>query len=144
MTKSQKIVYIVLSLACLVIGGGIYLIYRPRHLVLFNFVPQGCIDYFDNICRSNDITLTHIGQFIVYNLPTFLWTSSYLIIMHVICRDVYGRQRLLFIYALPIVLLICEFLQLFHFIPGTFDIIDLFTYVIPICISLIVDKYEKV
>ena len=53
------------------------------------------------------------------------------------------KQRFLWIYSLPVILLIVEFLQLFPICQGTFDIVDSLCYIIPIIVSLIIDKQNE-
>ena len=67
------------------------------------------------------------------------------ILMQLILENNVGLHRFLWIYLLPILLCLTEILQLFSFIPGTFDILDVCCYIVPMIISLLIDiRYEKV
>lgn len=135
---------VAIAIICLFVGGAIYLLFRTRTLVMFRLMSVEILDKLNMI--SNCIILPHnkLTSFIVYNLPTCLWLVSYLIIMRLICREMPNIQRAILVYTLPIILLAIEFLQVFHSFPGTFDFIDVLTYIIPITISLLIDKnYEK-
>lgn len=136
---------VAIAIICLSIGGVIYLLFRTRTLVMFRIMPMEMLDKLNMI--SHNISLPHnkLTSFIVYNLPTCLWLISYLIIMQLICREMSNSQRIIWMYALPVVLLIIEFLQIIPSFTGTFDIIDVLCYLIPLIVSLLIDiRYEKV
>ena len=139
-----KILWILLSLVCITVGGLIYLIFRTRTLVMFHFIPDNLIEEL-NLVHEYSCANFQIPNFIIYNLPTGLWTISYIILMQLILENNVGLHRFLWIYLLPILLCLTEILQLFSFIPGTFDIFDVCCYIVPMIISLLIDiRYEKV
>ena len=139
-----KILWILPSLVCITVGGLIYLIFRTRTLVMFHFIPDNLIEEL-NLVHEYSCANFQIPNFIIYNLPTGLWTISYIILMQLILENNVGLHRFLWIYLLPILLCLTEILQLFSFIPGTFDILDVCCYIVPMIISLLIDiRYEKV
>ena len=138
----SKIFWISTSILSLCIGGIIYLFFRPRTLYMFSYVPNDVIEWIDRTKLSfQDINNL---EFVIYNLPAGLWTISYIILMQLIMTDSRGINRILWIYSLPLFLTIVEFLQLFSFFPGTFDVLDIVVYIIPIIFSILIDiRYEK-
>ena len=138
----SKIFWISTSILSLGIGGIIYLFFRPRTLYMFSYVPNDVIEWIDRTKLSfQDINNL---EFVIYNLPAGLWTISYIILMQLIMTDSRGINRILWIYSLPLFLTIVEFLQLFSFFPGTFDVLDIVVYIIPIIFSILIDiRYEK-
>ena len=83
-------------------------------------------------------------EFLIYNMPAGLWTISYIILMQLIMMDTRGINRILWIYSLPLCLTLVEILQLSKVVPGTFDILDIVVYVIPIIVSILIDiRHEK-
>lgn len=139
----HKILWMLLSLVCIAVGGLIYLVFRTRTLVMFHFIPNDLIMKLNHVYEYS-CTNFQIPNFIIYNLPTSLWTISYIILMQLIPENNVGLNRFLWIYLLPILLCLTEILQLFSFIPGTFDMLDICSYIIPMTISLLIDiRYEK-
>ena len=144
--RNQWKIYIEVAIAiiCLFVGGVIYLLFRTRTLVMFRIMPAEILNKLNIISLGIDIPNNKLTSFVVYNLPTCLWLISYLFIMRLICCEMSKNQRLIWLYALPIILLLIEFLQISPSFPGTFDLIDVLMYIIPITISLLIDKiYEK-
>ena len=140
---AYKILWILLSLVCIATGGLIYLVFRTRTLVMFHFIPNDLIMKLNHLYEYSCANF-QIPNFIIYNLPTSLWTTSYIILMQLILENNVGLNRFLWIYLLPMLLCFTEIFQLFSFIPGTFDILDVCSYIVPMIISLLIDiRYEK-
>ena len=142
--KTKRTYYLELTAAfCLLLGGSIYLIFRRRTLIMFRYIPQKIISLLDNVGKNISLHDNSFTSFIIYNLPAGLWTISYLLVMHTICSDMSKIQRMLWLYLLPSVLLLVEILQAFPFCRGTFDFIDILCYLIPIFVSLLIDKKNE-
>lgn len=138
-----KILWMLLPLVCIAAGGLIYLVFRPRTLVMFHFIPNDLIMKLNHLYEYSCANF-QIPNFMIYNLPTALWTISYILLMRLIIENNVRLHRFLWIYSLPILLCLTEILQLFSFISGTFDILDICCYIVPMIISLLIDiRYEK-
>lgn len=138
--KSKKQLLInILALLCLIIGGVIYLIYRNRTLVMFRLVPNNIIGLLNNVRQYIDLPHGKLSSFVVYNLPAGLWTISYMVLMRNICNEMPKTQKLIWVYSLPILLLMIELLQSVIVRLGTFDLLDMLCYLIPILVLLIID-----
>jgi len=124
----RGIVYLIVSFLCLLTGAVIYLLYKPSSYfiqALFSVQTIQILQEKLSWCR----TVFPNTSFIKYHLPDILWYQSLLLATHY----VYHIKKLFpagpvyyFTLALPFVL---EILQFLHFIPGTFDWIDIFWYI---------------
>lgn len=120
-----------LALIMLIIGGLIYLLYRPRSLVLFSMIDHmGLISHINSL-RERTENLA-FPPFVIYSLPAGLWTASYLLFLHNCTKNQRRITRLMLSLPLPLSAIGLEFMQLLNWCPGTFDINDLICYVIPI------------
>ena len=138
----HKILLICTSILYLLIGGVIYLIFRPRTLYMFSCIPNRIMEWLE--ATKHFFNIGENLDFVIYNLPAGLWTISYIILMQLIMANARGGSRILWIYSLPLCLTLVEILQLCKFVPGTFDILDIVVYIIPIIFSILIDiRYEK-
>lgn len=138
----DKILLICISVLCLLIGGAIYLIFRPRTLYMFSCIPNRIMELLD--ATKHFFNIGENIDFVIYNLPAGLWTISYIILMQLIMTNARSISRILWTYSLPLCLTLVEILQLCKFVPGTFDILDIVVYIIPIIFSILIDiRYEK-
>lgn len=123
------------ALMPVIIGGTIYLLYRPKNILLFSTLNEmGIMPRLEAIRKSAE--LYHLPNFVVYSLPAGLWTASYLMAMYMMTKHCTRRTRLSLSLPLPISAIASEFMQLFDLCPGTFDVDDLICYIIPIVIFL--------
>lgn len=132
----------ILSFLLLGIGGSIYLLFRPKTLLMFKWVESlGLNGYIDRLRDMvSNITLNHIT---LYSLPDGLWLTSYIMVVNTIISKNNKYNLLFWSFLLPFIAIVFELLQLPGFIPGVFDIFDLVCYTIPLIIYLIYLKYEK-
>ena len=119
----------------LIIGGIIYLFYRPHGILLFQITDfLGLTSYIDIF--KHDSFLLSLPDFVIFSLPAGLWTASYLLLMFANTTFLSRKNRLLISLPLPVSAILLEFLQLFGWCPGIFDIYDLACYTIPIIIFI--------
>ena len=119
---------IALALLAIIIGGHIYIIYRPDSLLMFSWFHLLGLDKYVELARHAFSEL-YVADWVVYNLPTGLWLLSYMLIIDA----VWGNERKdfackVFLYSLPCIAVASEFLQLFQLLPGTFDFADILSY----------------
>lgn len=139
--RIKKFIEVIISLSFLMIGGGIYILFRSKTLLMFRwFEALGLMNFIDAMRdTTKDLALC---DFITYSLPDGLWVSSYLLMVDVVVeRD--SKTLLLWSSLLPGIAILFEILQFFYVIPGVFDIFDLFCYMIPFIVYLIYLKHEK-
>ena len=128
-----------IGLVALTIGGLIYIRYRSENLLMF--------DWFDNLNLSSLIDelrtstdTTSLYGWIKYNMPAGLWLFSYMFVIDSIWWKDRNNYYICFLYALPILAITSELMQLFKLCPGTFDILDIISYFLAILIFLITKK----
>ena len=73
----------------------------------------------------------HYDNWLVYSLPDGLWMLAYVLLMGAIW-NFHVKKSLLVTLPLAVVAIGSELLQIPRWIPGTFDIVDLFCYLMAI------------
>lgn len=130
--KSPCLVWAI-ALMPVLLGGLIYLLYRPKNIILFEVLDKLGGSTTVDIVRSK-VEHIHLPDFVVYSLPAGLWTASFLMAMYLCIRQQNKRIKLSLALPLPVSAVVLEFMQQFGLCPGTFDIYDVVCYVIPIVI----------
>ena len=128
---------IILSLGILSLGGLIYIIYRDKSLLMF--------DWFNSIGVSSGIDgLRSLFQgdgvygWVKYSLPDGLWIFSYMFLIDAIWNGEKIITSKLFLWFLPIVAILSECLQYFGLLSGVFDWKDMASYTLAITLFLII------
>lgn len=121
----------IIALLLILTGGMIYVLYRPESLLLFRVTDSLGITPLIDILRSNSSRVM-LPSFMINSLPAGLWTASYLLMMYITTKFHTRRIRLMLALPLPITAIVLEFMQLFGWCPGTFDIYDLICYIVPL------------
>lgn len=119
----------------LMAGCMIYLLYRPKSILLFDIINKlGLMENVNTIRESSK--LFTLPDIVIYCIPAGLWTASYLMMIYSNTKFLSRKYRLLISLPLPVSAIILEFFQLWGWCPGTFDIYDLICYVIPLIIFI--------
>lgn len=125
----------IMSLLILCMGGFIYICFRDKSLLMFDwFNHLGLtqhIDAFRSIFNSEGVY-----GWIKYSLPDGLWLFAYMFLIDAIWNGSKSICSFFFTYNLPILALVSELLQYFGFIPGVFDWIDVASYLIAILLYI--------
>lgn len=125
-----------ISVFLILIGGSIYIVYRPKSIIIFRIIDYlGLTNCVDAIRRSLQEFIL-LPPFFVNSIPAGLWTVSYLILMYCNTRFHEKKTRMYLALPLPISMVVLEFLQLVGLCPGTFDIYDLLCYIIPLIVFI--------
>ena len=126
-----------LSLVILLLGGLIYIIFRDKSLLMFN--------WFDAIGIGNEIDgLRRLFQgegiygWVKYSLPDGLWAFSYMFLVDAVWNGSKLISSYIFIYSLPFFALLSEFFQYFSLLPGVFDWVDVASYLFAIILFVII------
>lgn len=134
--------YYVIAISLLFIGGSIYLLMRDKSLVMFNWAEYwGLLDYLDHLRKG--FTLYDWPQWIVFSLPSGLWVSSYILLMHLLWADGNKKARYVWTLCLPLMAILSEVLQKYGGCPGTFDYCDIIFYTIPILLYISYEIIKK-
>ncbi len=130
-----KIILFFISSSFLMIGGILYLLFRPHNLEMFNWLDSiRCEKYFN---QHNFNSNSKIISFCIFSLPNGLWLLSAIILLGLIWKN---NKHIFYIYALLFVIisLAFELFQLLRIIPGTFDFLDIITLVISFLLGIII------
>ena len=126
-----KTIIVIIAMMALSVGGMIYVFFRPESIMMFKWFPfLSVIHKQVSVFRT-----THIPDFLVYSIPDGLWLFSYILLIGVIWNFNYHRCFLL-IMLLPIYAISHEILQLYHLVPGYFDILDFVVYVVATLVGI--------
>ena len=130
-TNKQRIVKVILSFAILIIGGFIYVGFRDKSLLMFNWFEQlgisGGVDAFRGLVSSDGLY-----GWVKYSLPDGLWLFAYMFLVDAIWNGSKLISSYIFIYSLPFFALLSEFFQYFGLLPGVFDWVDVASYLFAI------------
>ena len=136
-TKKQRIVKVILSFAILIIGGLIYVGFRDKSLLMFNWFEQlgiiGEVDAFRGLINSEGVY-----GWVKNSLPDGLWLFAYMFLVDAIWNGSKSKSSSIFIFSLPFFALSSEFLQYFHLFPGAFDWIDVVSYLFAVILYIII------
>ena len=121
---------IVTALISFLTGAVIYLLFRPRHLVGFTALDLVGLGPLADRLRLSAMGLS-IPEFVVYCLPNGLWSASYILLIDVLLAGQSKLVRILVTSLIPLLGAASEVLQAFALCPGTFDVLDLFCYLVP-------------
>ena len=105
----------------LLVGGAIYLGFRPRHLLMFSAADRMGLGGLVDAYRAGAYPLRgHLPPWAVYSLPNALWTLSLVAFLGLLWR--HERAKAAYWMAAAAVLAIApEFLQAVSLAPGTFS-----------------------
>ena len=121
-----KVFKYILSFIPLIIGGLLYIAYRPLGLKMFNWFRFIGIEKL--ILELREVFSSYTpSDFFIYNLPYGLWSFSLSIILIMVWEFKLEKSLLLYLTISLFIVIGPELLQYFKTIPGTFDLIDLLT-----------------
>lgn len=122
----------------LVIGCMIYLLFRSKSLNIYQWCSYLALsDIIDSLRES--LRIIEPYDWIRYSLPDGLYCASYLLIIDAIWHHEKGKVKILVLSIVPFVTIGSEILQFFGIVKGTFDIVDLLFYVMPVLIYMTVN-----
>lgn len=122
---------IITALIAFTTGAVIYLLFRPRHLVGFHLIDLLGLGSFCDQIRGMAVGV-RLPEFVVYCLPNGLWSASYILLIDVVFQSQTLLKRMVWASIIPLSGILTEVLQYFGLCPGTFDIIDLLCYMVPL------------
>ena len=142
MEGKAKVISYLLSSLLFLIGGFIYIAFRTTSLLMFK--------WFDILGLSNAIYTIRAGvsdckiasSWILYSLPDGLWTLSYIIVMAALW-DFDLCKHYLIVFFIPILAIVSEVFQAFGLVHGTFDLVDLITYITATVLGIIYCSFIK-
>lgn len=126
---------ITMGLFMFFLGGMVYVLFRPMSLIMFSWFTQLGLETIVDKLRQYVIGL-YVPDFVLYSLPDGLYVASYIVIMDTIWRNSSQLNRLTFVSVLPLFCIFSEIAQWIGFVRGTFDVMDLLCYSLPLIFYL--------
>jgi len=133
-----------LSIFSILFGGFIYIAFRSSSIILFNWMDY--IVLIDPIENLRIVTLPYkeyLPDWFLYSLPDGLWMFSYSCIVLVIWKRKITKYSLLWLLSLPVISILFEVLQYYHYINGTFDVIDIIFFIFGALLPILINKKMK-
>lgn len=119
--------YFIGSLITCLVGLLLYLGYRVETLFMFSWLENmGGGSTIRTIREFLDAYPLTRWQWLVYSLPFSLWILSYLLFITALWGGDKGRKFYLYFFLVPCAALFIEIMQLTYWVPGHFDLVDVF------------------
>lgn len=128
MSKQKKIQFTVGTLA-LLLGGIIYIIFRNSKLIIFSWLDNLNLNSILILREQFKNTEDQIPDWIIFSLPDGLWIFSFITITLALWNNQITKRNVVWIFTLPLFILVHELLQLTGLGNGTFDYLDLIFYI---------------
>jgi len=125
----------IVAFLLILIGGMIYVLYRPENLLLFRVTDIIGFTPLIDMVRSNTSNFM-LPSFMINSLPAGFWTASYLMMMYITTKYHTRRIRMMLALPLPVMAIVLELMQFLGWCPGTFDIYDLICYIVPLFVFI--------
>ena len=134
----KRLFFIILSVLLLFAGGMIYLNFRPHTLQMFSWLKFiGAENLF---CQKEFKNDSEFLSFLIFSIPNGLWSLSAIILFGEIWRE--SKKSFLFYTVLfSSANILFEILQLFRWISGTFDYLDILVLLISVILGILIYKY---
>jgi hypothetical protein len=130
-----------LSLAAIISGGIIYILFRPSEYLFFDWIEALGLRNLMNAARNASITQElNVPQWIIYSLPNGLWAFAYALIITRIWRTSKSWLKLFWIGTIPVLVLGFEILQYNGTISGTFCIQDIVFGIVGLYTGILIGK----
>ena len=142
--KSNQILFHVIF--PMLIGGFIYIIFREKKLLMFNwFSSLELINFIDDLRNVTLNLQLIIPDWIKFSLADGIWVYSLTSLMLIIWYQKTNKLRFIWLILGPMLGIIMEVGQLVNIVPGTYDNIDLlFIFLGSITPFIIVNKKVKI
>ena len=134
----KRLFFIILSVLLLFAGGMIYLNFRPHTLQMFSWLKFiGAENLF---CQKEFKNDSEFLSFLIFSIPNGLWSLSAIILFGEIWQE--SKKSFLFYTVLfSSANILFEILQLFRWISGTFDYLDILVLLISVILGILIYKY---
>ena len=120
-------------------GSIIYIIFRSERLLMFQWFEFLKLNYLIQQIRTYNASYK-LPYWFVYSFPDGLWIMSYLLILIEIWNRKINNQNIFWILIIPFIAITSEAFQYVGILRGTFDILDLISYLLGTFIPFIIYK----
>ena len=115
----------------LVFGGLLYIFFRADSLLMFKWFRMLNLTNVINEIRNYTIPInSFIPNWVLYSLPDGLWLFSYVSLQLYLWKNEINFKNIFWILLIPTIAISSEVGQLIKVVPGTFDLTDLFFYIL--------------
>ena len=120
------------------IGSMIYVLFREKNLLMFEWFNYFRLDFIIDFLRNNFYKYrTYIPKSVLFSLPDALWVYSFTMFL-----SIYSKNRII-LSAIFVGSIITEILQLW-FVVGTFDIYDvIYMFTLYLIAMYFIKKFEE-
>jgi len=123
----------------LLAGSIIYLFFRTDTLLIFKWLAIFSID--ETLFGIRELTQNikpHLPNWIIFSLPDGLWVFSYVSLTLLLWNNIITRANFMWVFLIPTIAISSELGQLFKIVQGTFDITDIFFYVVGTILPILI------
>lgn len=125
------------------IGGMLYICFRSEKLVMFEwFNLLGIKSIITSIRTSELLRIISVPSWVKFSLPDALWLFSMISSIMIVWDYKLDYQSKLWLCFVISIGIFSEIGQLFSFVPGTFDIIDLILLSFASILPFLIHKKE--
>lgn len=135
--SASKKIQIFVAAGLFFIGVSIYLLWRDEHLLIHRII-HGCGLESQMTAIRNEVSAISTPEWVRFALPDGLWSTSYILLI-----DALVKRGYIWTSIIPVIGIISEVMQLAGWLPGTFDICDLFAYAIPYFLYALIINPQK-
>jgi hypothetical protein len=121
---NKKAISFSLSALAFVLGCSIYLFFRRPPFIFTALFSSELLNSFRDFSVKIFSSFT-VPDWLKYNLPDMLWMFSMILFIFTLWDYKFNRNSLFWLALCFSSGLVLEFLQLFHYLPGHFDLYDL-------------------
>lgn len=123
---SVQLLFFLLSVAALLFGGFVYILWRPSEPIFFSWIGTFGLDSWINHIRIYSVSVSQLlPEWFVYSLPNGLWAYAFALCIATTWRNSKSRIKYYWMGAITLLVPGFEILQYFQVIPGTFCFQDL-------------------
>ncbi len=129
--KIKTLIFLINSIVPVSLGGLIYVIWRPKSLIMFHWFSALRLNIIVDVIRAISNQRHNLpSDWIIYSLPSGLWIYSFTFCLTYLWSDSKSKFRLIWIMIGPILGIGSEIMQRLKLIPGTYDVMDIVVYTI--------------
>jgi len=127
----------------LMAGALVYILFRKSDILVFRWLNAlGLGDIIITIRLAVSPVASLLPDWVIYSLPNALWIISYLLFLFLIWHKTFDRNNAFWVFSIPLVSIVSEYLQLLNVIPGSFDYHDIFAYILGSVIPLAIYRMK--
>ena len=111
----------------LILGGIIYILFRPKEVIFFTWIRLAGFDQWIGSLRQDSLSIMPmLPDWLIYSLPNGLWAFAYALLITRIWNNSLSGFKYFWMASIPGLVLGYEILQYSGIIHGTFCYSDLF------------------